>query len=165
MESQNPNENLKGKSHNDSRLVTTNDINMKETFIISKGLMFHTLLLTRVSSDCEHPSLTSVVMILSCKAGLNKAAYQAAELPGKISGSLNVRAELITKWRLLSLRSHTTDGVQRLFTATVMAKFSVKEVSESRRNQLALDGARFLKFISDSLIMEEQWADNYICNN
>lgn len=95
-------------------------------------------------------------MIVSRKAGLNKAAYQAAELPGKISGSLNVRAELITKWSLLSLWSRPTDGGQGLFTATVMAKFSVKEVSESRMNQLAVDGARFLKFISDSLITEEQ---------
>ena len=59
--------------------------------------MVHTLLLMCVTTECEHPSLTSVVMIVSCKAGLNKAAYQAAELLEKISGSLNVRAELITK--------------------------------------------------------------------
>lgn len=58
-----------------------------------------------------------------------------------------------------------TDGVQRMFTATATAALSVKEVSESQRNQLDLNGAKFLKFISDSLITEEQWADNYICNN
>lgn len=52
-----------------------------------------------------------------------------------------------------------------MFTATAMAAFSVKEVSESLRNQLAPDETKFLKFISDSLITEEQWADNYICNN
>lgn len=103
--------------------------------------------------------------MVNCKAGLNKAAYQAVELPGKISGSLNVRAELIAKWKLLSLWSCTTDREQRLFMATVMVRFSVKEVSENQRNQLALDGVKFLKFISDSLITEEQWADNYICNN
>lgn len=103
--------------------------------------------------------------MVSCKAGLNKAASQAVELPRNISGSLKVRAELITKWRLLSLWSRRTDGVLRMFRATATATFSVKEVSESQRNQLALDGAKFLKFISDSLITEEQWADNYICNN
>lgn len=103
--------------------------------------------------------------MVSCKAGLNKAAYQAVGLPGNISGSMKVRAELTTKWRLLSQWSHGTDGAQRLFTVTAMATFSVKEVSKSQRNQLALDGAKFLKFISDSLITEEQCTDNYICNN
>ncbi len=127
--------------------------------------MFHTLLRTCVSNEYEHPSLTSVVMMVSCKAGLNKAAYQAVGLPGNISGSMKVRAELTTKWRLLSQWSHGTDGAQRLFTVTAMATFSVKEVSKSQRNQLALDGAKFLKFISDSLITEEQCTDNYICNN
>lgn len=33
------------------------------------------------------------------------------------------------------------------------------------RNQFALDGTKFLKFISDSPITHEQWADNYIRNN
>lgn len=33
------------------------------------------------------------------------------------------------------------------------------------RNQLALDGAKFLEFISDGPITQEQWADNYIHNN
>ena len=127
--------------------------------------MFQTLLLTCVSSEYEHPSLTSAVMMVSCTAGLNKAAHQAVEPPGNISGSLKVRAELITKWGMLSPWSRRTDGVRRMFTATAMATFSVKEVSESQRNQLALDGAKFLKFISDSLITEEQWADNYIGNN
>lgn len=55
----------------------------------------------------------------------------------------------------------------RVFTSITMATFSfpVKEVGESRRNQLAFDGVRFLKLISDSLITEEQWADNYVCSN
>lgn len=92
---------LIGKSDYSSRLVTTNVINLKEPFTISKALMFQTLLLTCVSNEYEHPSLTSVVMMASCKASLNKAAYQAAELPGNISGSLKARAELVTKWRLL----------------------------------------------------------------
>lgn len=129
--------------------------------------MFQILLLRCVSNEYEHLSLTSVVMMVSYSASLNKAAYQAVELPGNISGSLKVRAELITKWRLLSLWSSRTDGVQRLFTAPAIAtfSFSVKEVSESQRNQLAFDGARFLKFISANLITEEQWFDNYIGNN
>lgn len=43
--------------------------------------------------------------------------------------------------------------------AMAMATVSIKEVSEGQGNQLALDGPMFLKFISDSLITEEQWAD------
>ena len=84
------------------------------------------MLLTCVSSEYEHPSLTSVVMMVSCKAGLNKAAYQAVELSGKISGSLDVRAELIAKWKLLSQWSRRTDG--KLFMATAMARFLVKNL-------------------------------------
>lgn len=73
-------------------------------------------------------------------------------LPGKISGSLNVRAELITKW-LLSLNRWDTETE---FVAVAIAKFSVKEVSEKQRNQLGSDGgAKFLKFITDSLITGE----------
>lgn len=128
--------------------------------------MFQTLPLPRFSNGYEHLPLTSVVMMASCKVGLNKAAYQAVGLPANISGSVKVRAGLVTQ---NEVRCHcgatVTDGVERLFTAMAIATFSVKEVSESQRNQFALDGVKFLKFISDCLITEEQWPDNYICNN
>lgn len=71
--------------------------------------MFQTWPLTSAFNAYGHPSLTSMVMMVSCKASLNKAAYQAAELPGNISGSPKVRAELIAKWRLLSPWSLRTD--------------------------------------------------------
>ncbi|KAI9546326.1 hypothetical protein NQZ68_027492 [Dissostichus eleginoides] len=71
-----------------------------------------------------------MVMMVSCKASLNKAAYQAAELPGNISGSPKVRAELIAKWRLLSLWSLRTDGVQRVFTSTAMATLVLAKLRE-----------------------------------
>ena len=45
-ESPNQNENFTGNWHNGSKLVTSNNINLREALMISKGLMFHTLLLT-----------------------------------------------------------------------------------------------------------------------
>lgn len=45
-ESSNQNENFTGNWHNGSKLVTSHNINLREALIISKGLMFQTLLLT-----------------------------------------------------------------------------------------------------------------------
>ncbi len=79
----------------------------------------------------------------SCKVGLYKAAYQAVELPGNICGSLQVRAELITQQRLLTAELHNRWGSENVYSRS-HGRILVKEVSESLKNQLASDEAKFL---------------------
>lgn len=138
------------KVYSDSRLLAINAINLKEAILILKDLMFQTLLMTHVSTEYEHPPLTSVVVTVKDKADLNKADDQSVELPEKISGSLNERAELITTWKLLSIWSHRTDRRLTPFIAVAVENFLVKEVSRSHMNRFVSHKEEF--FSKNSLV-------------
>lgn len=100
----------------------------------------------------------------SCKVGLNKAACQAAELLGNISGSMRVRAELITKWRLLSLHQNRW-GAGNIYSYSNGCICSLSSYRQSEESIIFVLGKKFLKFISYSLIIAEQYTDNYSYNN
>lgn len=131
--------------------MTINHINSTELLVISKTFR-HRCGRVLPASVCK-PPLTSAVMMVSCLSGC-----------GAVCKDFWVTESGIVIKNVGC--SHRTDGERKQLTAPAMATFSVKEVSgKNRKNQLALDWEKFITFISDRLITEEQCADNYIRNN
>lgn len=113
-----------------------------------------------VAADmCFRDRKTSVINLCGDNGEMQGCPEEknVVQLPGDTGRSLMEAAYAVVwnRWGLGNVYSHNDGNCFGFF-------FQLKRLL---RNQFALDGAKFLKFISDSPITHEQWADNYIHNN
>lgn len=92
-------------------------------------------------------------MMVTCKVVLHKAAHDAIQLPGNVSASVKRRAVLENKMEAaVTAEEQEQMGLRQCLWPMQWQCFSLKRLV---RNQLALDRAKFLKFISDGPITQE----------